>query len=302
MAGPPCAVGAPVYDPLSARIAEMVGWDICKLSASVAKSAELALPDDIDLFTMSDMVDICRRILRAADVSLTVDADDGGETALNVYRTVRELESAGAAGIEIEDNSVPRYYGQAARHAMLVPTEIFVGKCKAALDARRDDATVIIAHTSVIQELPRPEALDRLCAYADTGIDALFLPFLGPQGRAIVEEVHAVTSVSVFAHGLPWDAQQDEAWLDRNNVRMKYVAGFPIYRMAAKAIHDGLLHLRGGGRPEDLADRMAPNDFVQNAPGSVTRDEVYSRISADFIPAPSVSHGIAHEHELVAGE
>lgn len=282
-------MSAPIYDPLSARIAEMIGWDICKLSCSIAKSAELAVPDDINLFTMSDLVDICRRITRAADVALIVDADDGGETALNVYRTVRELEAAGAAGIEIEDNSVPRYYGQAARHALLVPTEVFVGKCRAAVEARRDPNTVLIAHTSVIQELPRGEALDRIAAYAGTGIDAIFLPFLhGDEGRRVVEQVHALTPLPIFAHGLPWEAQQDHAWLEANDVRMKYVAGFPIYRMAAKAVHDGLLHLRDGGNPADLADRMSPNEFVQNAPGSVTRDEVYAALSEAYIPRQDV--------------
>jgi len=282
-------VAAPVYDPLSTRIAEMIGWDVCKLSSAIAKSAELAVPDDIDLFTMSDLVDICRRITRIADVALIVDADDGGATALNVYRTVRELEAAGAAGIEIEDNSVPRYYGQSERrHALLVSTEEFVGKCEAAVAARRDSDLVLIAHTSVIQELARDEALDRIQAYANTGIDAIFVPFLhGQEGRTIVEQVHQITPLPIFAHGLPWEAQQDEAWLDANNVRLKYVAQFPIYRMAAKAIHDGLVHLHNGGDPTELADRMALNEFVQNAPGSITRDEVYEALSNAYVHQPT---------------
>ena len=103
-------LAANIFDPLSARIAQLLGYSVCVLSGSVAKAASLAVPDLV-LANMSDFVDHCRRILRAAPVSLMVDAEDGYGGAVNVMRTVAELEAAGVSAIEIEDNAVPRRFG-----------------------------------------------------------------------------------------------------------------------------------------------------------------------------------------------
>ncbi len=102
-----CTLAANIFDPLSARIAHLVGYDVCVLSGSVGKVANLGVPD-IVLSNMSDVVDHCRRITRIAEVSLMVDAEDGFGNAVNVMRTVKELEAAGVSAIEIEDNVVPK--------------------------------------------------------------------------------------------------------------------------------------------------------------------------------------------------
>ena len=73
-----CTPAAPIFDPLSARIADMLGWEVCKLSGSVGKFANLAVPDGLPLANMSDLADVCARISRVADVCLIADADDGG--------------------------------------------------------------------------------------------------------------------------------------------------------------------------------------------------------------------------------
>jgi oxaloacetate decarboxylase len=103
---PTCTVAANIFDPLSARIAHMLDYDVCFLSGSVGKVANLGVPD-IVLYNMSDAVDHCRRILRMADVSLMVDGEDGFGNAVNVMRTVKELEAAGVSAIEIEEISPP---------------------------------------------------------------------------------------------------------------------------------------------------------------------------------------------------
>ena len=105
----------------------MLGYEVCVLSGSVGKVANLAAPD-IVLSNMSDVVEHCRRITRMADVSLMVDAEDGFGNAVNVIRTVKELEAAGVAAIEIEDNVVPRQFGVA--HPGIVSTAEQVGKLK----------------------------------------------------------------------------------------------------------------------------------------------------------------------------
>ena len=86
---------------VSETIADMMGWEVCKLAGSVAKAANLAVPDSVPLTNMSDLVDVCHRITRAANLPLVVDADDGGATPVNLFRTVRELEAAGVSAIGV---------------------------------------------------------------------------------------------------------------------------------------------------------------------------------------------------------
>ena len=100
---PTCTLAANIFDPLSASIAHMLEYEVCVLSGSVGKVANLGVPDGV-LSNMSDVVDHCRRITRIADISLMVDAEDGFGNAVNVARTVREMEGAGVSAIEIEDN------------------------------------------------------------------------------------------------------------------------------------------------------------------------------------------------------
>jgi carboxyvinyl-carboxyphosphonate phosphorylmutase len=261
--GSVCVPAASIFDPLSARIAHMLGWEVCKLSGSVAKAADLAVPDGVPMANISDMVDICRRITRVADVSLIVDADDGGGGALNVLRTVQELEAAGVSAIEIEDNQVPpRIQGASSRHALLVSKEEHVGKLKAAVAARRDADTVIVARTSALHQLPLDEALDRIRDYSRTGVEAIMLPGLPPRGLADIVALHQASDLPLCLLGLPLEATKDEAFLAANNVRIRFL-GLGTYKVAVKAIHDTLKHLKNGGSPADLRDREASEELLQ---------------------------------------
>src|SRR3954465_8132364 len=164
-----CTRAAPVFDPLSARIADMLGWEVCKLSGSVGKFANLAVPDGIPMANMADLVDVCWRINRVSDLCLIADADEGGGSALNVYRTVRELEAAGVGAIELEDNFVPSRFGEAAeRHSLMISTEEQCAKLRAAVAARRDPLTLIVARTVALAQLPLDEAIKRVEAYSKT--------------------------------------------------------------------------------------------------------------------------------------
>lgn len=244
---------APIYDPLSARIAEMLGWEICKLSGSVGKFANLAVPDGVPMTNNSDLVDVVRRIRRVADVSLVLDGDDGG-SALSLLRSIRELEDAGMAGIELEDNSVPNRFIK-ERHALMISKEEHVAMLRAAVAARRDPSTVIIGRTTGLFLLPIDEALDRIEAYAGTGVDAICLPGLGAHGispnpRQDIERVAAVANLPLCISGLPQELVKDTEWLTRNRVALRYNAQVS-YRAAVKAIYDGLSYLKTGPA-EDL--------------------------------------------------
>ena len=253
---PECTLAANIFDPLSARIAHMLGYEVCVLSGSVGKAANLGVPDGV-LSNMSDVVDHCRRITRITDVSLMVDAEDGFGNAVNVVRTVREMEAAGVAGIEIEDNFVPRRFNVA--DPGLVSTEEQVGKLEAAVEARTDPTTVIVARSAALGLCPLDEALERVRAYSQTGAEALMLT--GAQSREQLEAVHQATSVPLCVLSPPADARNDQAFLDSNMSIL--MLGNPTFAVAVKAIHDSLKHLKDGGALEDLAGRQASPDLLR---------------------------------------
>jgi carboxyvinyl-carboxyphosphonate phosphorylmutase len=175
------------------------------LSGSVGKVANLAVPDTV-LSNMSGVVDHCRRITRIADVSLMVDAEDGFGNAVNVVRTVQEMEAAGVSAIEIEDNVVLRQFHVA--NPGLVSKAEQVGKLKAAVAARRDPTTVIVARTSALAACPLEEALDRIRAYADTGAEAL-MRVGAHRGQADIEAVRQVTALPLCVLSPPPDVRND---------------------------------------------------------------------------------------------
>ena len=273
LAGDAPVLAANIFDPLSARIAQLLGYSVCVLSGSVAKAASLAVPDLV-LANMSDFVDQCRRILRAAPVSLMVDAEDGYGGAVNVMRTVSELEAVGVSAIEIEDNVVPRRFG--VKDPGLVSVEEQVGKLRAALAARSDPDTVIVARTAALRECPHDEAMARIAAYTDTGADAVMLAGV-PGGRDDIEAVHRTTPLPLCVLSPPPDARDDAAFLAANNVRI-VMLGQPAYAAAVRAVHDVLAHLKDGGSLEALSDRLAPPDLL----AQVIRTEEFVRRQREY--------------------
>lgn len=258
LSGSACVLAANIFDPLSARIADMLGYQVCVLSGSAGKVANLGVPD-IVLANMSDVVDHCRRITRIAEVSLMVDAEDGFGNAVNVRRTVQEMEAAGVSAIEIEDNFVPKRFNVA--NPGLVSKEEQVGKLKAAVASRTDPSTVIVARTSALAECPLEEALDRIRAYATTGAEALMLATV-PRGRADLEAVHQATSLPLCVLNPPAEARNDSAFLAANGVRI-LMLGNPTYAIAVQAIYDALKGLKEGTALEDLKELQAPPDLLR---------------------------------------
>ena len=149
LAGTECLSPATVYDALSARIAEAVGYELGILSGSVSASTLLAAPD-LTVQTLTEFADQVRRIMRVSRLSMLVDADHGYGNALNVMRSVQELEHAGVAALTIEDLAQPPRFGLATDALELISIEEMVGKLRAALHARRDPALVIADRKSVV--------------------------------------------------------------------------------------------------------------------------------------------------------
>src|ERR1700742_1271656 len=144
LSGAACIRPGSVYDATSIRIAEDLGFEVGMFGGSVASLAVLGDPD-IALITLTELAEQMRRMSRAAALPVLVDADHGYGNALNVRRTVQELEMAGAAGLTIQDTLLPQAYGQGTTE--LISQDEAVGKVSAALDARNDPALVIVGRT-----------------------------------------------------------------------------------------------------------------------------------------------------------
>jgi methylisocitrate lyase len=160
-----------VFSPLVARMAERIGFQAVYLSGG-ALSASAAVPD-IGLLTLTEFVDEARRIVLATPLPLLCDADTGFGEALNVERTVRLFESAGAAGIHLEDQQLPKRCGHlSGKH--LVEPEVMAAKVRAAVAARQDADFVIMARTDARGVNGFDDAVRRAQRYLDAGADAIF--------------------------------------------------------------------------------------------------------------------------------
>ena len=115
-----CFRPASVFDPVSSRIAYALGFEVGMLGGSIASAAILGAPD-IAVMTLTELADQVHRITRASDISQLVDADNGYGNALNVMRTVRELEDAGASGLTIEDTNLPSRFGSGGKEELISP-------------------------------------------------------------------------------------------------------------------------------------------------------------------------------------
>lgn len=162
-----------IYDPLTALIAAQQGFRALYLSGAAMAYTRLGSPD-IGLMTMTEVAQTIGLVRDRVDTPLIVDADNGHGNALNVQRTVRLYERAGANALQLEDQSLPKRCGHLSGK-QVVPTGEMVGKIHAALDARASDETLIIARTDAIAVEGFEAALERATRYADAGADVLFV-------------------------------------------------------------------------------------------------------------------------------
>ena len=173
----PRALLAPgVYDALSALIAEQAGFEALYLSGASIAYTRLGR-SDIGLTTASEVADTLARITDRVRLPVIVDGDTGFGNALNVQRTVRDFERAGAAMIQLEDQGFPKRCGHLDGKTV-VPAAEMCGKLRAAIDARRSADTLILARTDALAIEGLDAALDRAERYLDTGVDALFIEAL----------------------------------------------------------------------------------------------------------------------------
>jgi oxaloacetate decarboxylase len=271
LSGSSCVRPGSVYDATSIRIAEDLGFEVGMFGGSVASLAVLGDPD-VTLITLTELAEQMRRMSRAASLPVLVDADHGYGNALNVRRTVGELEAAGAAGLTIEDTLLPQAFGQSA--TQLISLEEGVGKMKAALDGRGDPALVIIGRTGAASISGLDDAIARAKAYEATGVDALF--FTGVKTRVELEAIAAATKLPIVLGGAPED-MSDLDYLANQRVRVA-LQGHAPFAAATQAVYETLKALRDGGSPKNLKG-LASFELT----GRVTREAEMKARSAEFL-------------------
>ena len=270
--GKACIHPASVFDPVSARIAEDLGFELGMFAGSIASLAVLGAPDQT-LITLTEFAEQAHRICRAANLPLLVDADHGYGNALNVMRTVEELETAGIAALTIEDTALPQSYG-AGSAVKLISVEEGVGKMKAALAARRDPRLAVVGRTSAMAVSGLEDALARARAYEAAGVDALF--FLGVRTRAQLEALAAGCRIPIVLGGVGADLN-DRDFLGTHGVRIS-LQGHQPFMAAVAAVRETMKALREGTPPAKLA-HLASAQLMQQ----ISRDADYARWSETFL-------------------
>jgi methylisocitrate lyase len=241
------------FNALVARMIEDAGFEAAYLSGAAFSAGDLALPD-IGLFTLSELVEQTRRLARSVSIPLIVDADTGFGEAVNVERTVIELEAAGAAAIQLEDQQLPKRCGHLSGKSLVEP-ETMCAKLRAAVAAKADPDLIIIARTDARGVESFDAAVDRAKRYLDAGADWIF-----PEALADREEFERF-SIAVDA---PLLANMTEfgksPLLPLDELAQMGYAGvlFPVtlLRVAMKGVEAALATIYAEGTQRELLDCM----------------------------------------------
>jgi methylisocitrate lyase len=250
--------GAP--NALAARLIERMGFPAAYLSGAAFSAGVLGLPD-VGLFTLTELAQQTALITRRIGIPLIVDADTGFGEPINVERTIVELEAAGAAAIQLEDQQLPKRCGHLSGKSLVEP-EAMCAKLRAAVAARRDKNTVIIARTDARGVNGLDEAVRRAEMYLDAGADWIFPEALADRDEfaAAAERIEAPLLANMTEFGKSPLLEIDEL------AEMGYAAVlYPVtlLRVAMKSIETALAVLRSSGSQRDLLEIMQ------------TRDELY---------------------------
>lgn len=273
-----------VYDALTASIATDAGFEALYLSGAAIAYTRLGRPD-IGLVSMSEVAEVIALVSDRVATPLIVDADNGYGNALNVQRTVRAFERAGAGAIQIEDQTLPKRCGHLQDKSLISALEM-VGKIKAAVDARVSAETLIIARTDAVAVEGFDKAIERAALYADAGADVLFVE--APRSR---EQLAAVTAA--LGNRLPLLANMVEGGdtplasaQELGEIGFRIVI-FPggIVRAIARTAQDYYASLHAHGTNTPFGDRMfdfnALNALI-GTPEMLARGRAYETYGDDM--------------------
>lgn len=259
-------IGAP--NALAARLIERTGFEAVYLSGASLSAAVLALPD-IGLFTLTELTQQAGYLTRAVAVPVVVDADTGFGEPVNVERTVRELERAGVAAIQLEDQQLPKRCGHLSGKS-LIDKETMCAKLRAAAASRIDPDLVLIARTDARGVTGLEDALDRARYYLEAGADWIFPEALTDRDEfeRFATEIDAPLVANMTEFGKSPILTYDEL-VDLGYAAVLYPV--TLLRVVMKAIEASLGVLATEGSQRELLDVMQ------------TREELYELLEySDF--------------------
>src|ERR671925_1202201 len=242
-----------VFDALSARIAEQVGFEAMFQTGYGSSAALLGMPD-FGFLNAGETVDNARRIIRAVSAPVLVDADTGYGNPLNVWRLVRDLESLGAAGIFLEDQVWPKRCGHMLGKDV-IPKDEYLPKLKAALEARRSKHFIIVARTDARAPMDLDEAIERGKSYRKAGADVIFVeaPRSVEELKKVADEIGAPLVANMIEDGVTPTMPAQEL------LKLGYrIAVFPLSALygATYAMREVLTELKKTGTTKETRKNM----------------------------------------------
>jgi methylisocitrate lyase len=269
-----------VYDALSARICEMVGFEAVSHSGYGTAAATLGQPD-IGLLDMTEMARQVGSVANAVQIPVLGDADTGFGNAVNAYRTVGEYIRAGAAGLFIEDQALPKRCGH-MRGKQVISKQEMLGKLKAAMDARdeRDPDFVIMCRTDAIAVNGFEDALDRAKAAVDLGVDMLFVEAM--ETREQMERVGREIRVPLMLNFVEGGRTPLMTYKEAEELGFKYVVpALTALMAAARGMYDVMRQVREEGVSDAYLDRLVSfQEFAR-----IVHMERFRRMEDAYLPS-----------------
>ena len=266
--GTECVRPASVFDPLSARIAKHLGFEIGLFAGSTAALTILGSPDLV-LLTATELVQQAQRICRATNIPLLVDGDHGYGNALNVARTIEELANVGVAAATIEDTILPTPFG-AAGASTLISLEEAVGKMRAAVEARPDKSFIVIGRTNAGATI-LDDVMKRLSSYERAGVDALFI--VGLKSVADLTKISDATTLPLILGNISPELEKTN--LSPYRVRINLQGHLPIMA-AIQSVYDTMKALRSGTNASQIKN-VASGELLKTLTRAVSYDDASRR-------------------------
>ena len=265
-----------VYDALSARIAQNVGFNAAFQTGYGTSATLLGMPD-FGFLNAGETIDNARRIINSVDIPILVDIDTGYGNPLNVWRTVTDLEKLGAGGIFLEDQVWPKRCGH-MKGKSVISKEDYVQKLKAAIDARKSKDFIIVARTDSLAQYGIDEAIERGKQFQKIGADVIFIeaPKTLEEMKKITDEIDAPLLANMIEEGVTPNLPAKD--LEKLGFRMVV---FPLSALYSStyAIKNVFLSLHNTGMTKNLKKKMITfkefNDFV-NLPKYNQLEKKYS--------------------------
>jgi carboxyvinyl-carboxyphosphonate phosphorylmutase len=264
------------YDALSARLVEQAGFSAAFMTGFGASGSILGQPD-YGLMTMNEMLTVCANMTSVLNIPLIGDVDTGYGNPLNVYRTIREFERAGAAAVHIEDQVFPKRCGHMEKKAV-IPVEEHVEKIKACMDARED--MLIIARSDARATHGINEAIDRVLAYHEAGADIVYI-----DAPASVDELR---EIGRRAKGFKFVNQVERGKTPLLTTKELEGLGFDIVIFpvstvftAAKAMREMLAELKAKHTTREYLDHMTTFEEYNNMVGMARLVEMEGKYKID---------------------